>query len=366
MKKVFSLLCAILIAQTAYAIEDIALQIEPGTGNFVERLSGGIEKVITTPKVLKFESGPINDLSAGFVYQGTSDMSFSEENPDLTTLYPLYFEIWTKVRFENEKSEIKIQVNPSLDVDNFDRKFNAVLMDLYYKRKLTEHNNVTIGNSKTPASAGSLISPTNLLLVKREQITKAHGNNRATGIKFDGDYPLFDYNVGGYFSTRYMQDYDDGLETTNWVNIKPFGKQEEGILKNLKIGGGINRGKNDGREYTVTGAAISWDYKKWLAVCEYSNANGSNGSKYSAKESQGVYGTVAYKITDKLQAVARYDVFDPDKTKPNNLKTQYTTGLNYYVLGQKLKFALNYMYEQNEAAKHNDKQAIYFLTQIQL
>lgn len=367
MKKVFGLLCAILIAQAAYAIdESIVLQVEPEAESFVERISGGIEKVISPPKTLKFERGPVDDITVGGVFQGTADMNFSEKDQDLKASYPLYFEVWTRIKFENGKSEIKFQANPSLDVDDFDRKFNAVLLDIYYKRKLTEHNSVTIGNSKPPTGMGSLVAPTNTLLVKREQIISNHGNYRAPGIKFEGDYPLFDYNIGGYISTRYLQDFGEGVETSNWLNIKPFGKQEGSVFRTLKLGGGIDYGKNDGRDFAVAGTAISWNYKKWLAMCEYSNANGSNGSKYNKKESQGVYGTLGYNITDKLQVVGRYDVFDPDKIKPNDLKTQYTAGLNYYVLGQKLKFSLNYMYEQNEAAMHNDKQAIYFRTQVQI
>jgi len=64
--------------------------------------------------------------------------------------------------------------------------------------------------------------------------------------------------------------------------------------------------------------------------------------------------------------LGRYDVFDPDRTVSKNLRTQYTAGINYYAIGQRLKFALNYVLEQNQATKNNNKHAIYFMTQIQI
>lgn len=345
-----------------FAVEEIALDAQEEK-SFMERI---IEKTIVDTKTIKFEKGPVDSFSIGFVFQGTLDMSSTEQTPDLRTAYPLYTEIWASTKLEKGKSEIKLSAVPSKDVDAFDKKFNAIMHDIYYKRKFNDHNSVLIGNSRIPiGTLESMVSPANMLLVKRSQITNAYGNLRATGLRFQGDYSFVDYDLGGYSSTRSMQDLGEGLELASWVNLKPFNKQEGSVFKKFKIGAGTNYGKRDGGEYTVLGVGSSWEYKKWLAMAEFADANGSNGVLYNPNESYGFNTTLGYYITDKVQLLGRYDIFDPNKSKPDDMKKQYTAGLNYYVLGNRLKFSLNYMFEENEAVK-NDKSSVFFMTQVQI
>ena len=67
-------------------------------------------------------------------------------------------------------------------------------------------------------------------------------------------------------------------------------------------------------------------------------------------------------MTDKLQLVTRYDLFDPDINRENNLSVEYSTGINYYLINQNFKLGLNYVIVDKE----NQPQAnrILFLTQI--
>ena len=84
---------------------------------------------------------------------------------------------------------------------------------------------------------------------------------------------------------------------------------------------------------------------------EYANADGSNGGDgLTNKKRQGWYVTLGYRITKKLEAILRYDEFDPDKKISNNNKREYTAGINYYIKGQALKLILNYVYCQNSSA----------------
>jgi len=332
--------------------------------NFTTRLVGGIDKFIKDEKVINFEKGPIDSFAVGATFQGLLNMHFTEQDPELRSNYPLFTEIWTRTRFENGKSEIRASFLPSRDLSGFDRKFNGAIFDLYYKRKLGKHHSIIIGNSRVPIGMDTVIHPSNTLFVKSAQMTAAYGN-RSTGIRLQGDYGIVYYDVGGYFSTRFMQDWGEGYETVDRITIKPFNNHEGSVFQNLKFGAGVNYGRRGG-DYTVSDVSASWDYKKWLVQAEYANANGSNGSVYNPKRSQSFYATLGYYITDKLQILGRYDVFDPDKTHSNDLITQYTAGLNYYVIGQRLKFALNYVLEQNQALQNNHKQYILFMTQVQI
>ena len=98
-----------------------------------------------------------------------------------------------------------------------------------------------------------------------------------------------------------------------WVNVKPLGKTD-GRYGKLKIGGGLQSGDRN-CDYTVTGAYIGYEYKKWLMNFEYSDADGYNGPVgYSIdKKASGFYSTLAYRFTPKVQGLLRYDQFDPNK-----------------------------------------------------
>ena len=133
----------------------------------------------------------------------------------------------------------------------------------------------------------------------------------------------------------------------------------------LKLGGGLQSGHRN-NNYTVTGAYVSYDYKRFMANFEYANANGYNGFQLHStdKKATGFYTTLAYRITPKIQVLARYDEFDPDKNVRNNTNREYSLGLNYYLKGQGLKLIFNYVFCQNEIK--NDSHRLMLGTQIVL
>jgi len=351
----------VFLALPAYPIDEVILEVEEES--FSRRI---VREVIEEPKTIKIEKGFVDDFTLGLVFQGTMDMQFDDDGGDLHTKYPLYFEIWTKTLMEGGRAELKTSFFPAKDTDPFDKKFAAVVGDLYYKRRYSDKHkghSFMVGQARVPIGIDSMVGQGSVLLVKRPLISSAFGNTRALGARMQGDFGYVDYDIGGYLSTRNLQEFGDGLEMVNWVNVKPFHKQEGSVFKTLKLGGGVNFGHRKG-DYTVVGVGGSWTYKKWLATFELAHADGSNAVKYNPKKAQGLYSTVGYNINDKWQLLARYDLYDPDTSKSNDLKTQYTAGVNYYVLGQRLRFSLNYLYEQNQGKK--DMNGVYFMTQVQI
>lgn len=98
---------------------------------------------------------------------------------------------------------------------------------------------------------------------------------------------------------------------------------------------------------------------------EYANADGSNGSTgLTSKQRQGWYATAGYHLTKKLELIARYDEFDPDKNVAHNNRREYTAGANYYIKGQALKLVLNYVYCQNQG--NSDTHRLLLGTQLAL
>jgi len=186
-------------------------------------------------------------------------------------------------------------------------------------------------------------TPFTIPFFARSQISRTYGNVRTLGVKAQGNHKMYDYSAGVFSSGRFFKDFFPGPEFTGLASIKPLGLTD-GRYGKLTMGGSLNAG-NAESSYSVVGAHAIYDYKRFKASAEYATANGSNGSTgYTANKSDGFYGTLAYRITPKLQALVRYDQFDPNKDIANDIRTEYTAGLNYFIRGQALKLMLNFVY----------------------
>ena len=96
---------------------------------------------------------------------------------------------------------------------------------------------------------------------------------------------------------------------------------------------------------------------------EYAYADGSNGDYYNPNSQQGFFTTLGWNFTPKLQALFRYDYFDPNTNIGSDSISEYSVGLNYFIFEQRLKFAINYVFSDNKYNNSNSN-AIYFLTQF--
>ena len=201
-----------------------------------------------------------------------------------------------------------------------------------------------------------------LPFAQRAQISREFGDAISTGISFIGNKGALEYNMGGYTSTRFTQGFKDGAEFIGRIGVKPFYKQEGSYFKNLKLYAGADVGHR-GENYGVYSAALTYEYKKFLMNFEYAYADGSNGDYFDPRKRQGFFATAGYNITPKLQLLARYDYFDRNLDESKNINHEYIVGINYFVFKQRLKFALNYVFSNDEKTNTN-KNAIYFLTQF--
>jgi hypothetical protein len=67
----------------------------------------------------------------------------------------------------------------------------------------------------------------------------------------------------------------------------------------------------------------------------------------STNKAEGLYTTLAYRITPKIQVVGRYDQYRPNLNISDNMQKEYSAGINYFIKGQALKLMLNYVYCNN-------------------
>lgn len=261
---------------------------------------------------------------------------------------------------KNNNGDFRIMLNVSpLSSRNFAQNLFA---DMYVATNKIPHHRFMLGNTRPPVGMEGGYSPYALPFVTRSQISRNFGTVRKLGARVSGDYSLVDYDFGVYSSDTYFKEFFPGTEFIGWINFKPLSKTD-GKYGKLKIGGGLQSGDRN-CDYTVTGAYVGYEYKKLLLNFEWADANGYNGPIGYAvdKHATGFYSTLAYRITPKLQALIRYDQFDPNKNISNDKIKEYVAGINYFIKGQALKLMLNYVYSQKDLMK--DSHRVMLGTQI--
>ena len=307
----------------------------------------------------KYKKGIVDKVQFYGAYQG--DMGFDFTGSDYDTDYGFGFmEAGVVGDFKDKNTDFKLQLNfrPS---DN--RSYlQGLVTDAYIMNTRIPHHKIIVGNSRNQVGVeggmGSYVVP----FAMRSQISRTFGNTRALGVRVVGDYDLIDYSIALNSSDRFFKEFFPGAEFTGWVNFKPLGKTD-GKYGTLVLGGGLNAGHND-TNYTVGGAYASYRYKKFMTNFEYAIADGYNGTYLSTDKASGFYTTVAYRITQKLHILARFDQFDPNRDISNNLRREYSAGLNYFIKGQALRLILNYVFCDNQDTE--DSHRIILGTQILL
>lgn len=236
--------------------------------------------------------------------------------------------------------------------------------DVYIGTNKIPNHRIQFGNQRPAVGMEGKQSAFLLPFFARSQISRNYSTVRKLGGRIIGDYSLVEYDLGLYSSDTYFKQFFPGVEFDGWVNLKPLGKTN-GKYGELKIGGGLQTGHRHG-DYNVIGTYAGYEYKKFSVSFEYANADGSNGLGMQSPNthSSGFYTTLAYRITPKLQIVARYDQFDPNHKIKKNNRRETSLGFNYFIKGQGLKLIFNYVFCQNDNAK--DSHRLILGTQILL
>lgn len=296
------------------------------------------------------KKGPVKKFQLFAAYNGA--ISSNWDNGDYDTKYTNnFFQLGIMGNIRGTNNDFKLIVNPlGAHGRNYMQNFVA---DAYVVNNSIPHHQVVIGYSRNQVGKEGGSSSYILPFIMRSQIARNFGSTRALGVRLIGSYDLVDYNLAFNSSDRYFRKWFAGPEFTGWVDLKPFGKTN-GKYGNLVIGGGLNAGKNE-THYTVGSVYVGYKYKKLWTRFEYGIADGYNGSNVVDKKAQGFYGIVGYKITPRLQIIARYDQFDPDRDVSHNLKREYTAGINWFIKGQALRLILNYVFCQNQNAPNSHR-----------
>ncbi len=316
-------------------IQDIKAKEVKDTNSSAYLLDGILTK--------KFASGPIETMHLFGYYRGAVDMDLSEGGDTLYDFNAIQAGINGKFRGGQNFYEARFRFDP---VEGYSF-LQTMPIDIYVANASIPHHTIILGNTRTPTGYEGSRSDTIIPFILRSQISRNFGNTRKVGLRVKGNYDLIEYDLGGYSSDTYFREFFPGAEFSGWVNLKPLGKTR-GKYGNLTLGGGITAGNNV-TDYFVGGLYAGYEYKNFMANFEYASADGYNGARMiSTNQAEGFYSTVGYKITPKLQLLARYDHYIPDKNFSDDIRREYSAGLNYFIKGQAVKIMLNYVFCQND------------------
>lgn len=295
------------------------------------------------------QKGIIAKVQYYAAFQGDFTSSFT--NSDYDSSYDIGFLQFGAIgKFRGSKNDFKILFNPK--PANGRTYMQNFIADAYIINSSIPHHKVVVGYSRNQIGKEGGSSSYILPFVTRSQIARNFGSTRALGVRLIGDYSLISYNLAFNSSDRYFHTPFAGPEFTGWVDFKPLGKTD-GRYGNLVFGGGLNAGHNR-TNYTVGSFYIGYKYKRLWTNFEYGIADGYNGTRVSTNRAQGFNYTIGYKVHPRLQLIARYDQFDPNRDVAHDTRREYTAGINYFIKGQAVRLILNYVFcnNQNSADSH--------------
>lgn len=300
------------------------------------------EDGIFSPDGMTFESGPIKSTKFGVAYDSSLTMR-QAPNKEFSGRYDFNgVDIYNKTKYRDGKTESMIMINPLRIMPDTQNSVTEKISEFSVTHKFNAHQAILVGQGKR-LPIGVEGQPLSFFLdtVNRSQIARTFSNTRSIGVRNLGTYKYADYDIGIYDGTRYLQELFHGQEFVGWVNVKPLANLNEKKYGKLTLGTGLQTG-HEKYNYDVIGAYADYKYKKFEANFECANANGYNALTPSNKKAGGYYTTLLYNVHPKVQLVARYDVFDPDRTTFNNNVTEYTAGVNYFV-NKRIKLLANYV-----------------------
>ena len=299
----------------------------------------------------KFEDHFVSKIQAYAGFRGSlnsiwANNDYSTEYDNLTTQLGVYGQ------FKNPEYRFKLAVNPiPKSGTNYIDRF---ISDAYIVNTSIPNHQIVTGYSRVQTGVEGGTSSYILPFVTRSQIARTFGSARSLAVKVIGNYQYVDYNFSVGSAGRYITSGLPGAEVNAWVNLKPLGNKSKKYGK-VTIGGGYNGGHN-GIDYSIGSAYIAYHHKKLWTNFEAGIADGYNGSKGpSSKEACGYAFTLGWKFNPHVQLIGRVDQFDPNMHASNDLRREYTMGVNWFIKGQALKLILNYVYCHNQSMPNGHK-----------
>ena len=326
--------------------------------NLHEALHGEVKAISTKglfadKMTVKFDEGPIKSIVPWIDYNGSFSNVWTGDNYT-NTFYGINFaDVGFNINMRDDKTFVRVMFSPVRYVEG-NTYFQSFFADNYITRKISKNNTLLVGHTWVPLGIEGKGSPLILDFFTRSQTSRTYSSVRALGTKLMGNYKYADYQVGFYSSGRFFKDFFPGPEVAAWVDFKPLANTK-GEYGKLTVSGGFDGG-NAQSNYAVGTAAVNYEYKRLRLTTEMGIADGSNGATgFTSNKSGGVNTTLTYRVTPKTQVLFRFDQFDPNTEKANDVRKEYTAGINYFIKDEALRLIMNFTHYEIENGAFGDR-----------
>ena len=286
---------------------------------------------------------------------------------------------------ESVEARVETEFAGSLSEANAMR---AQLTDGYFLWKARPEAQLRFGQFKTPFGFEQLAADPRLFTIERSL-----GNDRLTlsrqiGGQVGGDLlnQQLSYAVGAFNGTSVNSSSNDNSKFTlagrlSAVPLAPA-KGSSGPRLALGVNGYIsdddqlsgqpgefkfNTSTNKASDNIFTGERAGWGADAQFSVsrldlwAEYLGARYEpDNDKPSAEINAAAWYVQAawYLLPDRLQAVVKYDTFDPNDDAEGDATDTWTMGLNYYIRDHDLKLQMNYLSSDLEGADETEEKIV--------
>jgi len=203
---------------------------------------------------------------------------------------------------------------------------------------LSEYVEVSVGQFKIPVSYEGFNSSSKLLFPERALVSRAFGDRRDIGLRFDKKFDYFGYNAGIYNG--------NGLNKIDQNNQKDIALRLEAYpIKGITIGA-VGYTSVGSRNDPVTKDRLEGDLKLELsdALLQAEYIHAWDGPKGTRAEGHGLYVAGGYTFIERLQPLVRIGFIDPDLDNADTAGEikAYELGFNYYLRKHLAKLQLSF------------------------
>ncbi len=228
----------------------------------------------------------------------------------------------------------------------------SFLIDAYLDLHLLPYFNISLGQAKIPVSLEGFGSASKLFLVERADVARKIGSKRDIGIWFKGKFSFLTYQIGLYNGS--------GMNRLDGDILKDLGIRLTATpIRQLFLGFSFYRTLGclcDGGKM-ILGGDLQFSLGNFLLRGEvYWSQIGISQSE--VKELFGTYLLAAYKFflgKFPLELALRWEWFDSAFRKMGGDTWRLAGGMNLYLIGNHLKFQLDYVHSQSQSLDSKQK-----------
>jgi phosphate-selective porin OprO/OprP len=242
------------------------------------------------------------------------------------------------------------------------------IIDAFAEIKIADYFTITAGQFKIPFSYENLVADRELEVIDRSQVVEAlvargkdilgNTNGRDIGIQAGGKFlkingaPLVEYSVAvlNGSGTNVADTANSNKDLAARLVFTP--------LKGLYFGGSYYDGWDKVSKPDVPGKAQVRDrlgFEAGYVLPRFSIRGEYIAGKDGTTDRSGWYLMTGYFVLpQKLQFIVRYDTYDPNTSKPDNITTNYTIGGNFHFnKWSKLQIDYTFRAEEGTSVKNN-------------